>query len=128
MIGVIAKIKTLRELAERAFPVRWFQHSDQAISYVPLSGGLDPAAAAKRQGAFIDFTQPELVIELCQQVIDEDLQMRKALRSLAIAEVHRMAEGGGTVHVGHRCNLCNGEWTLGNPEQHSEECRAVILP
>ena len=48
--------------------------------------------------------------------------LRAALRSLAITERHRMASGGGTIHVGWTCKLCGQDWSKGHPETHRAHC------
>lgn len=46
----------------------------------------------------------------------------KELRKLAIIERHRMASGGGTVHVGYNCKVCDQDWAKTQPETHRSHC------
>ena len=48
--------------------------------------------------------------------------LRAALRRLAIAETHRMAYGGGTVHTGYTCKVCKADWPNRSPAVHRADC------
>jgi hypothetical protein len=48
--------------------------------------------------------------------------MRTELKKLAIKQVHRLAYGGGTVHIGYSCQVCQGEWDCGQSPHHARTC------
>lgn len=51
-----------------------------------------------------------------------------ALRKLAIVQRHRMASGGGTVHVGWTCKVCDQDWSNGQSECHRASCVLAFAP
>lgn len=54
-------------------------------------------------------------------------RLRAALERVAIVQVHRRAYGGGTVRVGYRCSLCEGE-SIERPVPHNAACVLAIQP
>ncbi len=54
-------------------------------------------------------------------------KLRDTLERVAVVQVHRLAYGGGTVHVGYRCSLCEGE-SIGLPVPHNAACVLASQP
>lgn len=69
-----------------------------------------------------------MVKDACDRAANEIEQLQRALRKLAIVQRHRMAEGGGTVHVGWMCKACDSEWDKDARELHSVDCALFDSP
>lgn len=91
----------------------------------PVASREDLIAMIHNRDALVsDLKEALASARLAAKPSDEGCQ--KALRRLAIVPRHRMAYGGGTVHVGWACKTCGNDWDRDEPEKHKPECLAAL--